>query len=65
MDTVGKRWRRCGGCEEVLGEVSGRCQVSVGEVMEGVGKCGETCQVSMGERCVEGLRRGGGCGGGA
>ena len=64
MGSMGKYWRRCGGCEEVsevcerkCWEVWGRCQVSVGEGYDGgegreVVRGVERCEVSV-EKCGE------------
>ena len=46
MGSLGKCWRRHGGCKEVLGEVSGRCQLG-----EGCGEVGGECGKDMSGDC--------------
>ena len=67
MGSLGKCWRRHGGCKEVLGEVSGRCQLGevggeCGKVWKDMsGDCGdvEKCWVSLGMwEEMEGVGRG-------
>ena len=54
MGSMGKCWRRCGGCEEVWGSVGGGVgKVSGEEVREGVRGVGKCEKVWEGVRGVE------------